>query len=120
MYNKQNLGKWGEELACKYLEDINYNIVERNFSCHQGEVDIVAYDNTCNELVFVEVKTRSNFNYGVPTESINYIKKSHMKRSIEYYLYKKRLFDVYVRVDAIEIVVWNGKYKLNHLKGVLE
>lgn len=120
MYNKQTLGKWGEELACEYLEKENYQILERNFSCAQGEIDIITYDLNSKEIVFFEVKTRSNFNYGIPSEAINKIKKNHIKKSVEYYLYIHGLLDRYIRVDAIEIVVCNNQYKLNHLKDVLE
>ena len=42
MYFRQEIGKWGESLACKYLEASNYKIVDRNFLCNQGEIDIVA------------------------------------------------------------------------------
>ena len=120
MYSKKYIGELGETLACNYLEKENYKIIERNFSCAKGEIDIIAYDSKTNEIVFFEVKTRSNFNYGVPAESINKIKKMHIKRSIEYYLYKKSLLDSNIRVDAIEIVIHKNEYKLNHLKGILE
>ena len=120
MYNKRILGKLGETLACNYLEKENYKIIEKNFSCSQGEIDIIAYDTTTNEIVFFEVKTRSNFNYGIPAESINNLKKMHIKHSIEYYLYKNNLLNKFIRVDAIEIAIHNKEYKLNHLKGILE
>ena len=120
MYSKRKLGCWGEALACKYLENEQYKIIDRNYACAQGEIDIIAYDEGSNEIVFFEVKTRSNFNYGIPAESISNLKKMHIKRSIEYYLYKNNLHNAYIRVDVIEIVIHNGKYKLNHLKGILE
>ena len=120
MYNKHQLGNSGEKLACEYLEKENYRILEKNFKCSQGEIDIIAYDINKKEIVFFEVKTRTNFNYGIPSESINKIKKMHIKRSIEYYLYKKGFVNAFVRVDAIEIVIHNGAYKLNHIKSILE
>lgn len=118
MYKKHQIGKFGEELACKYLKDNNYGIVERNFSCLQGEIDIIAYDIQNKELVFFEVKTRTNFNYGFPSDSVNKQKKRHILRSVEYYLYSRNMQNVFVRIDVIEIVVNKGKYKLNHLKQV--
>jgi len=115
---KQTLGKSGEELACKYLEKNNYNIVERNFSCMQGEIDIIAYDGNSKELVFFEVKTRSNFNYGFPCEAVNSQKQRHILNSVKYYLFSRNIQNTYVRIDVIEIVVNKGKYKLNHLEKV--
>jgi putative endonuclease len=120
MYNKKELGNIGEKLACQYLEKEKYKIIEKNFRCSQGEIDIIAYDINKKEIVFFEVKTRTNFNYGNPSEAINKIKKLHIKKSMEYYLYKKGLTNVFIRVDAIEIVMHNKDYKLNHIKGILE
>ena len=119
MFEKQCIGKLGENISCEYLKNNGYNILERNFNCMQGEIDIIAYDIFQKEIVFIEVKTRTNFNYGFPSDSVNKVKLNHMKRSIEYYLYKRKLGDYYIRVDVIEVVLNNGKYKLNHLKNVL-
>lgn len=119
MYKKMTIGKFGEGLACRYLENNNYNILDRNFSCMQGEIDIIAYDIQNKELVFLEVKTRTNFNYGIPSEAVNKLKQKHMLNSAKYYLYSRRLENYFVRIDVIEIVINKGKYKLNHLKGVL-
>lgn len=118
MYNRQKIGKKGEDISCQYLEKNNYKIIEKNFNCIQGEIDIIAYDINRNEIVFIEVKTRTSFNYGLPSEAVNTIKKHHIKRSIEYYLYKTNRLDCFVRVDVIEVVVHGNKYKLNHLKNV--
>ena len=82
MYFRQEIGKWGEILACKYLEENNYRIVERNFLCRQGEIDIVAKDSKKKELVFIEVKTRSNFKYGNPAEAVNKSKQRCMTQAI--------------------------------------
>lgn len=119
MNQKQKLGKYGEDLACKYLENNNYKIIERNYTCFQGEIDIIAYDEIDNELVFFEVKSRRDFSYGIPAESVNKKKQSHIKNTIKYYTYSRRIEDTYIRVDIIEIVFWKNKYKLNHLKKVL-
>lgn len=119
MYKKHDLGKSGEMFASKYLEKNGYNIIEMNFSCMQGEIDIIAYDNNSKELVFFEVKTRTNFNYGFPSDSVNNYKQRHILRSVEYYLYSRNVNDVFVRVDVIEIVVLGREYKLNHLVNVM-
>ena len=84
MYIKKELGKIGEELAKKHLEEENYQIIKRNFSCRQGEIDIIAKDKIKNELVFAEVKTRTNNAYGLPSESVNENKQKHIYKSAEY------------------------------------
>ncbi len=121
MYDKQTIGKLGENISCDYLEDNNYKILDRNFNCRQGEIDIVAYDIKNNEVVFFEVKTRTSFNFGFPSEAVNNLKQKHILNSVKYYLYCKGLEDSFIRIDVIEIMVdiEHHRYKLNHLKGVL-
>lgn len=120
MNTKQTIGKFGEDVSCEYLRKNDYNILDRNFSCRQGELDIIAYDTKTNEIVFVEVKTRTSFNYGFPSEAVNRIKKTHLLNTIKYYLFRNGLEDKFVRIDVIEIVIdtINFRYKLNHLKNV--
>ena len=71
--NSQEIGKTGEEIAKKYLLENNYKIVAKNFRCKFGEIDIIAYDK--EELVFIEVKTRTSNKYGTGINSINRIRK---------------------------------------------
>ncbi len=119
MYKKHLIGVTGEELTCKYLTFNNYKIMERNFRCRQGEIDVIAFDEKSRELVFFEVKTRTNFNYGFPSEAVNKVKKKHIIECAKYYLYCKNMENAFVRIDVIEIVINKEKYKLNHLKGVI-
>ena len=60
MHIKQEIGRKGEDIVCKYLKENNYIIVERNFTCRQGEIDIIAKDKDTQEIVLIEVKTRQN------------------------------------------------------------
>lgn len=110
-------GKIGEDLACKYLQNNGYNIIERNFEARQGEIDIIAIDK--KELVFIEVKTRTNTNYGKPIEAVNNNKQKHIIKTVEYYLYSRKLENQFVRIDVIEIYLYNNKYKVNHIKQIL-
>ncbi len=117
MYIRHEIGKLGEELAVKYLEKEKYEIIERNFECKQGEIDIIAKDKT--ELVFIEVKTRTNNIYGTPIEAVNINKTKHLIKTINYYLYLKKLENEYIRIDAIEIYIYNHKFKVNHIKQII-
>ena len=89
MYEKHVLGKKGEKIATNFLKKLGYKIIETNFSCRQGEIDIIAKDNS--ELVFVEVKTRKSLEYGSPADAVNTIKKIHIYKVAEYYLYLKKI-----------------------------
>lgn len=118
MYFRQEIGRWGENLACQYLKENNYKIIERNFLCRQGEIDIIAKDITKNELVFVEVKTRSNLKYGNPADAVNKEKQKHMVEAIRYYLYKNHIKNIPIRIDVIEVYIVQN-CKINHIKQIL-
>ena len=110
-------GSKGENKVCQYLEKNDYCIIKRNFKCSYGEIDIIATDK--NELVFIEVKTRSSIKYGEARESVNKIKKKHIKKASEFYIYKNRLEKCFVRFDVIEVYVKDDRCYIKHLKNVL-
>ena len=116
MDTRQKLGKFGENLATDYLVENNYDVVEKNFKCIFGEIDIIAYDrNKCKkELVFIEVKTRRNTLYGDGMSAIDTNKQKHLYRTIEFYLCVNKLKNIKIRVDGIEIFLQNGKTDLKH------
>ena len=114
MYERHKTGKIGEDISARYLEQIGYTIIERNFECVQGEIDIIAKDQ--NELVFIEVKTRSSALYGQPKEAINKTKKKHIYKSAEYYVYTKRLENEPIRIDVIEVYKKQEKFMVHHIK----
>lgn len=119
MYFRQEIGRWGENLACEYLEKSNYKIIERNFLCRQGEIDIIAKDIGKKEIVFIEVKTRCNLKYGNPVEAVNQKKQNHIKQVVRYYIYKKQIQDIAIRIDVIEVYMQKQNYKINHIKQIL-
>ena len=114
MYERHETGRIGEDISVKYLEQIGYTIIERNFECRQGEIDIIAKDK--NEYVFIEVKTRSSVSYGKPKEAVDTTKKKHIYRSAEYYVYLKHLENEPVRIDVIEVYKNQGKFMVHHIK----
>lgn len=98
------------------MQKCGYKIIERNYRCRQGEIDIIAKDK--NELVFIEVKTRSNLCFGRPREAVDNYKQNHIYKTAKYYLHNNKLENSYVRFDVIEIYLRKNKYKLSHLKNV--
>lgn len=117
MYLRHEIGKIGEDLATKYIQSLGYTIIERNFAATQGEIDIVARDK--KELVFIEVKTRTNTLYGRPIEAVNNPKQKHLISTAQYYLYSKHLENEFVRLDVIEVYLNESTYKINHIKQII-
>ncbi|MBR3249937.1 MAG: YraN family protein [Clostridia bacterium] len=117
MYQRHIIGKYGEDVAVRFLEQKGYKIIERNFSCRQGELDIIARNN--EYIVFIEVKTRSNFLYGTPIEAVGKNKQKHIFRVAKYYLHIHRLENHFVRFDVIEVFIDRGIAKVNHIKQVM-
>lgn len=99
-YNKQ-LGAFGEDMACSYLESQGYRILDRNFSCKAGEVDIIAIEG--ETLAFIEVKSRSSVNYGNPSEAVSYYKQNRIIKTALFFMTKNKLFDYMSRFDVIEV-----------------
>lgn len=113
---KKIIGKKGEELATKYLTNKGIKVIKQNFYCKFGEIDIIAKDG--EELVFVEVKTRTNSKFGKPAEAVNYNKKKHLYHSIECYLYLNNVSNTKIRIDVIEIYLDCKGNVINHIKNI--
>lgn len=116
MYERHKVGMEGEDCVAQYLQKIGYKIIERNFSCKQGEIDFIAKDK--NEYVFIEVKTRQNCNYGRPIEAVTNTKQKHIYNATKYYLYSHHLENNYIRFDVIEVYKNKSQFYINHIKQV--
>ena len=114
MDNRKNTGNIGEDIVTKYLEEKGYKIIERNFRCKLGEIDIIAQDK--EEIVFIEVKTRKILSYGNPADSVNEPKQKHIYKASEYYLLINNKLDDFTRIDVIEVYLNSSSYKINHIK----
>lgn len=117
MYQRHIVGKNGEDEAVEYLKSKGYYILERNFMCMQGEIDVIAVDK--NYIVFVEIKSRTNMEYGLPSESVTRKKLKHILRAAQYYLYIKNFENQDIRIDVIEVYLKENKYYFNHLKQIV-
>lgn len=99
--NNQTVGSYGEKLALDYLLKEGYKILNTNWRCPAGEIDIIGIEQ--GALCFVEVKTRTNTRYGLPEEIINKLKLSRMSRCIDYYnAATKNKYELY-RIDILAI-----------------
>lgn len=118
MYVSHELGRIGENIIADYITKLGYKVVERNFECNQGEIDIIAKDK--EELVFIEVKTRTDISYGEASEAVTDTKKRHLINSIKYYIYKQKLENQPIRIDVAEVYINKGKVKVNYMKQAIE
>ena len=114
---KKKLGNIGEQVATEYLVKNNSKILLRNFYTRNGEIDIIAKYK--NEIVFIEVKTRSSTNYGKPIEAVNRLKQKHFYNTAKFYLYKNKQLNRFVRFDVIEVLLKDGKFNINHIKQIM-
>ena len=97
--NTIDIGAMGEDYAEQVLHDKGYIILERNFKCKHGEIDIIAKDE--KTFVFVEVKTRQSTRYGNPSEAVNYFKQQRIMKSAFWYIKGK---EVDMRFDVFEVL----------------
>ena len=99
--NKRKTGAAYEQAAGYYLEQQGYVILQYNYRCRIGEIDLIAQDGDC--LVFCEVKYRKNGSRGNPLEAVDAKKQYRISRCAQYYLMEKRLGDIPCRYDVIGI-----------------
>jgi putative endonuclease len=120
MAAKDELGQRGERLAERALVGRGYEILDRNWRCAAGEIDLIARDG--DELVFVEVKTRRSTTYGHPFEAITAAKLARLRRLVAAWLAaggSAHLRAGRVRIDAIAVLApADAPASLEHLEGI--
>ena len=116
MYENREIGKWGESIAANFLEQNSYKIIDRNFRCKQGEIDIVAKNK--EYIIFIEVKTRSYIFFGSSGEAVDKRKKKNIYYAAKYFLHINKLEECFVRFDIIEVFIKKNCFKINHIKQV--
>lgn len=113
--DRKKIGDFGEKIAVKYLQNKGYKILEKNYRVQGGEIDIIAKKK--KELIFVEVKTRTNQNYGWPEEAVDSKKIKRILIAGEKYLQKNNV-NLYFHIDVIAILIKNKKANLKHYQNV--
>jgi putative endonuclease len=111
--NRQELGSLGEKLAQKTLKKRGYHIIETNFRCKMGEIDIVAKQR--DHLVFIEVRTKSNLAFGTPEESITIAKKRRLISSALTYIGTHQNIPTLWRIDFVAVEI-NGEGRLQRIE----
>ena len=100
---RKEIGKIGEDIAVKHLQQLGFLVIDRNFTTHWGELDIIAKKN--HSIYFVEVKTKVGDKKGKPYESVTYRKIQNLKRSINLYLLKNdyKKYKLSLSVISVEL-----------------
>lgn len=102
MRDRRETGFYYEKIAGSYLESQGYLILQYNFFCKMGEIDIIAKNK--ETIVFVEVKYRSDVQNGHPLETVTKKKQRMLCKSANYYLYRHKMYDCDCRFDVIGII----------------
>jgi putative endonuclease len=102
MANK-DLGKKGEEIALRFLKKKGYRIIETNYVCKLGEMDLIAKEK--DTLVFIEVKTRTSMHFGPPQLAVTNFKQRQLSKVALSFLKEKKLEDVKARFDVVAILL---------------
>jgi putative endonuclease len=114
---KDDVGRRGEDCAADYLLDEGYTLLDRNWRCAQGEIDLIAARD--GDIVFVEVKTRSGTGYGHPFEAITVRKLARLRRLAGTWCRQSGRRARHIRIDAIAVINRPGREPLvEHLEGV--
>ncbi len=103
---RQGLGRTGERLAADALMSKGYHILERNFRCRHGEIDLVAEDE--HDLIFVEVKARRGTSFGLPEDALTYFKRRKLLELASYYLDLHDCADRSWRIDVVAVQFGSG------------
>ena len=115
---RQILGREGEQAAEQFLRRLRYTIVERNYRCPLGEVDLVALDGRM--LVFVEVKTRTTETRGAPFEAVNRRKQRQIARTAQYFISQHRLHDRHARFDVVGVWREGDRFTCEVVRGAFD
>ena len=114
-----SVGNRGEELATAFLERNGFAIIERNFRCKGGEVDIVASEG--KTLVFVEVKSRKTMTYGVPQLAVTPFKQRQISKAALTWLARNYRHDSPARFDVIAILLSSDhQHQVEHIKNAFD
>ena len=118
MRAKDAVGRYGEDLAVRHLEDRGWLVLERNWRGAAGELDVVAMDGST--LVVVEVKTRSGTGFGHPAEAVTLAKLTRLRRLAGQWLHEHEARPSAVRIDVVAVVLpRQGAARVEHLEGVI-
>lgn len=113
IHSPRSAGAESEAFACRYLEQQGLRLVERNYQCRVGELDLIMRDRDC--LVFVEVRSRKRSHFGSAAESVTVPKQQRLLRAARHYLQHSRV-DLPCRFDVIAITHHRGESSIEWIQ----
>jgi putative endonuclease len=117
MRQKDVLGQEGEQAAVSYLEGCGFRILDRNWRCADGEIDIVAVER--QTFVVCEVKTRSGTRYGTPLDAVGRTKQRRLRRLAAQWLNAHGIRFEQIRIDVLGLLYEaSGGFTIEHVRGV--
>jgi putative endonuclease len=105
-------------MALRFLKKKGYRIIEKNYVCRMGEMDIIAKEK--DTLVFIEVKTRTSTTFGPPQLAVNLTKQMQLSKVALYFLKEKELEDVKARFDVVAILLGPMKEEIDLIKDAFD
>ncbi|MBU3159264.1 YraN family protein [Clostridium frigoris] len=118
-FNK-DIGTFGEEIAETFLKNLGYKVIDKNFRCKCGEIDLIAIHK--DYICFIEVKTRYGIKFGIPAESVTTYKQHKIYKTAQVYILKKNIIDWNFRFDVIEVLlnIDNNDFFVNHIEDAFQ
>lgn len=113
MDTRPALGRAGEAAAADLYRELGFVIVERNYRCSEGEIDVIARRGDL--LVFCEVKTRTSDWWGVPSEAVSWSKQMRIRRLAAHWFNERRPGPVEVRFDVVSVIVRGSHVETTHI-----
>lgn len=117
MDQRKQTGRRGEDIAALFLTGKGYRIIERNWRCPVGELDLIAQDQ--DTLVFVEVRSRSGARFGLAEESITPAKQARLVELAQTYVQEKALAAQRLRIDVVAVQLGRGLPQINHIENAV-
>jgi putative endonuclease len=113
--NKRRVGRFFEDLACRYITECGGRIIERNYRALRGEIDVIAYDG--RYLCFIEVKYRRDTTYGSPEAAVTISKQRQICKISKLYLYSRfKSLDIPIRYDVVAVCGQDDAVSVKWLK----
>ena len=104
---RSTLGERGERAACGFLKEHGYEILEKNYKCKIGEIDVIARRQ--GRLAFVEIKTRTSAQFGTPQEAVALKKQEKIFKVAQWYMKEKKLVKTPVAFDVVAVLWKEGE-----------
>lgn len=112
-FSKQTFGKSGEQIAALFFKEKGYVVVDHNWRCKFGEIDVIV--RKADEWRFIEVKTRGSTRYGQPEESLTPRKREHFYHAIQWYVLENKVQSQDIHADVLAIVINNKDFDVRWL-----